>query len=196
MAKNTVLFDTLAIVGTGLIGGSIALAARRRGLVRRITGICRSQKSVSFALSRGIIDSGSRDLSAVRQADLVVFAAPVGSLASLARAARQYIKPGALVTDVGSTKAAVVKAFSRLYPGYVGSHPLAGSEKKGSAFARPDLFRDSLCILTPHRGCDRQARARIRSFWSGLGARVVAMSASRHDRLLSFSCLMPRRSRS
>jgi prephenate dehydrogenase len=186
---------TLTIVGVGLIGGSLGLAAKRRGVAERVLGVGRQQASLDQARSVGAIDEGFLDLpAAVRQSDLVVFCSPVGCIAPQVLAAAPECRPGTLLTDAGSTKAAIVAAVEgQLPPGvtFVGGHPLAGSEKRGPAFADANLFRGRLTILTETPATDPVALERVAQFWRTLGARVRVMDPEQHDRSLALTSHLP-----
>src|SRR6266545_3612139 len=147
------IIDTLTIVGVGLIGGSIGLAAKRRGLARQVVGVGRHPASLERACSLGILDDLSLDLApAAARSQLVVFCTPVDLIPEQILTAAPYCSPGTLLTDAGSTKAAIVRGVeNRLPPGvaFVGSHPLAGSEKRGPEHADANLFQGRLTIMTP-----------------------------------------------
>jgi prephenate dehydrogenase len=186
---------TLTIVGVGLIGGSIGLAARRRGLVEHIVGVGRQQASLDQALAVGAIDEASLDLSAaVRQAAIAVFCTPVDHIAEQVLAAAPGCASGTLLTDAGSTKAAIVHGIESNIPNglhFVGSHPLAGSEKRGPEHADADLFEGRLTIVTPTRGTDSSAVAKTLGFWQALGSRVRVMSPEDHDQALAVTSHLP-----
>jgi prephenate dehydrogenase len=183
------LFGRLTVAGVGLIGGSLALAARAAGLVGEVVGVGRSEANLRVARERGIVDRVETDpAAAVAGADLVVLAVPVGSCAALAAAFRPHAAPGAVLTDVGSVKAGPVAAMEARWsdPGLVvGGHPIAGSEAAGAAAAQPELFRDRLCILTPTGRTRPAALERVRTLWEGVGARVEEMDADAHDAILA-----------
>jgi prephenate dehydrogenase len=185
----------LLIVGVGLLGGSIALAARRRGVAKRVTGVGRRADVLERARNEGMLDDVSLHLSdAVVEADLIVFCTPVDCIADQVLEAAGHCRPGTLLTDVGSTKAGIVRAVRGRLPAgteFVGSHPLAGSEKHGSAHARDDLFDGKLVIVTPDTGTSENALSQIRAFWSDLGARVRVMDAEEHDRALALTSHLP-----
>src|SRR5437660_804461 len=169
-------FDTLTIVGVGLIGGSVGLAARERGLARRVVGVGRSAESLWAAKARGAIDEAVTDVAAgAADADLVVVCTPVNHVAGHVFEAARTCRTNAILTDAGSTKAEIVRAVeANLDPGkrFVGGHPLAGSEKAGPGHARADLFDGRLVVLTPTQHTDRDALATVARFWEDLGARV------------------------
>lgn len=181
------LFKKVVIIGTGLIGGSIGLAIKKKKLAKTIAGVSRHKESLSLAKKKGAIDSGSCSLDIIRGADLVILATPVNTLIELAPKVACLVSKDCLVTDAGSTKEEVSKRLSGIFPGYVGSHPLAGSEKRGVANARADLFRGSLCILTPLQNTDRRALKKIELLWRSFGARVILLNPAQHDKILSFA---------
>ncbi|MBU1871594.1 MAG: prephenate dehydrogenase/arogenate dehydrogenase family protein, partial [Candidatus Omnitrophica bacterium] len=185
------LFNKVAIVGVGLIGGSIGLAIKKRKLAGEVLGISRRSKTIKAGLKRGAIDRGFFDLSIASEADLVVLAAPVNSIINTGRKLSAVIKPGALVVDTGSSKKEIVAALAKILPGFVGAHPLAGSEKQGVINAHADLFKGSLCILTPTDKTRKHALTKIRRFWVQLGASVICLSPSRHDKLVSCISHLP-----
>ncbi len=185
------IFDTVAIVGTGLIGGSLGLEIRSRRLARKVIGISRREKNVLLAKKIGAIDEAHTRLTALSEADAVVLAAPVDAILRLGQELSGCLDSRTLVTDVGSTKGNIVSSLSKLFPRFVGGHPLAGSEKKSIAWARKGLFKDSKCILTPIGSTDRQALAKVRLLWKSVGARVILMSPKEHDTTLSFISHLP-----
>jgi len=180
--------ERLCVAGVGLIGGSLALAAKEAGLVGEVVGLGRTAANLETARARGIVDRIATDpRDAAAGADAICLAAPVGSCAALAEALRPHARPGAILTDVGSVKASLVAALeARWTPGLVvGAHPIAGSEASGAAAARADLFQGRPCILTPTPATDPAALAAMRALWTGVGARVVEMPAATHDEILA-----------
>jgi prephenate dehydrogenase len=186
---------TLTIVGVGLIGGSIGLAAKRRGLAARVLGVGRHPASLEQSLKRGAIDQCFLDLpSAVVDAEMVVFCTPVDRIADQVIVAASHCAAGTILTDAGSTKAAIVRAVEGRVPGgahFIGSHPLAGSEKRGPQYADPDLFQDRLTILTPTPATDPAAVKRVTTFWKALGCRIRCMDPDEHDRSLALTSHLP-----
>jgi prephenate dehydrogenase len=186
---------TLSVVGLGLLGGSVALAARRRRAAARILGTDHCPAALDRAREAGLLDEAVTGLRpAVEPADVVVFCAPVDAIARLALSAAPFCRPGALLTDVGSTKARIVQDLDgRLPPGvdFVGAHPLAGSEKHGLEHARADLFDGRLVLLTPGPATERAALERARAFWESLGARAQTMAPEEHDRALALTSHLP-----
>jgi prephenate dehydrogenase len=185
------LFDKVAVVGVGLIGGSIALGLRKKGLAAKVVGVSRHAKTLRLAKKRGAIDAGNLDLHIIKDADLIILATPVDSLLALAPKISRIIKKEAIVADVGSTKFKIVSALDKIFPRFVGTHPLAGSEKRGMAYAGADIFQGSLCILTPTSRTERRALAKIRRLWSLLGAKTAVMNPQQHDQILSFASHLP-----
>ena len=183
-------FERAAIVGVGLIGGSLALAARAAGLIGEAVGVGRSAANLRTARERGIIDAIAGEPAAIGRVDLVVLAVPVRSTATVAAALRPHLSPGTIVTDVGSVKGEVVAALDALLGGaipFVGAHPIAGSERAGAAAADAALFRGSRCIVTPTPRTDAAALGRVRALWEGVGARVEEMSPAAHDQALAWT---------
>jgi prephenate dehydrogenase len=181
---------TLAVIGVGLIGGSLALAAKRAGLAERVIGCARTEDTLRVARERGLVDATTRDAGeAAAAADVVVLAMPVGDMASVAATVCQRARPGTVVTDVGSVKAAVVTLLEPLCAAagcaFVGAHPIAGKEGAGPAEADADLFRAHRCVLTPTAATDPGALARIRALWEAVGMHVEEMAAETHDRILA-----------
>lgn len=185
------LFNKVAIIGTGLIGGSMALAIKKKGLARQVVGVSRHKSTLIRARKSRVIDKGSQRLSIIRDADLVVLATPVNTILNLAATISKFIQKDCLVTDVGSTKCEIVSKLSKIFPNYVGSHPLAGSEKRGITNASTDIFKNSLCILTPTKNTNPGALKKIKNLWKQFGARVVFLSPDTHDRILSFVSHLP-----
>ncbi|HYR59256.1 MAG TPA: prephenate dehydrogenase/arogenate dehydrogenase family protein, partial [Chthoniobacteraceae bacterium] len=169
----------LAILGPGLIGGSIALAARARG-GHRVAMWARRAEAISEIETRGVADRASTNLRAVvADADFVVLCVPIGAMPSLAKQVAELIPASALVTDVGSVKAPVCAALGPIFREsgrFVGSHPMAGSEQTGLAFARADLFESATAIVTPDDSSNVDAVAAVAGFWAALGSRVLQVS--------------------
>jgi prephenate dehydrogenase len=186
---------TLALVGVGLIGGSIGLAARRRGVAERVVGVDRDPGVLECALAGGILDETVQEVAAAAaRADLVVVCTPVDHIGAMVLAAAAACRPGAVLTDAGSTKAAIVEAVrGRLPPGvaFVGSHPLAGSEKHGPEHACADLLEGRLVVVTPTPQTGEAALAAVCGFWKALGARVRLMEAGEHDQALALTSHLP-----
>ena len=195
MTDTSPRFSHLAIIGVGLIGGSIAAAARQRGLVDRITGIGRTPTRLDKAISAGLIDHGTTDISELTDVDLLIACTPVDRIAHDVLSAAGAISNSAILTDAGSTKAGICDALSSLDgcdgPTFVGSHPLAGSEKQGFEHARADLFVDRPCVVTPPPPSPASVVGALGDFWQSLGAEVIQMSPVDHDRALARTSHLP-----
>jgi prephenate dehydrogenase len=190
------LFDQITIVGVGLIGGSVGLAARARGVAGRVVGVGRNPFTLGKAQVLGAIEAGTTELRrAVQGAGLVVVCTPVDRIATDVLAAAAHAPESAIITDAGSTKAGIVAAVHEALPlagpAFVGSHPLAGSEKNGVEHARADLFEDRVVLVTPNADTSPVAIDRVESFWTRLGAQVIRMSPEVHDRVLATTSHLP-----
>lgn len=194
------LFKTVVIVGPGLIGGSLGMALKNRRLAGRVIGVGRRQSSLDKALSLGAVDEISLDAnSAAQDADLVVLATAVSLVMRQAQELLPVMRPGAILTDVGSVKGAICDAvahgFSEKPKGarFVGGHPIAGSEQRGIESAKADLFEKTLCILTPDQRTDHDGAGcrAVRAMWETVGSRVIEMTTQRHDDLLAEISHMP-----
>jgi prephenate dehydrogenase len=178
----------LSILGVGLLGGSIGLAAKAAGMPCRVIGYGHRPETLRRALEVGAIDeSATSSKEAVRDADLIILCTPVGLFEQLLAEIASELPDHAVVTDVGSTKRSVVAAGERLLAKsaqFIGSHPMAGSEKRGVEFARADLFQGASCIVTPTARSDGNAAESIERFWRALGMRTTRMSPTDHDRLI------------
>lgn len=184
----------LAIIGPGLLGGSIALAARRAGGFQ-VAVWARRPEAVAELEKRAVAEVASTDLAVVvKDADIVVLAVPIGVMASLAWQIVPLLNPGTVITDVGSVKAPVVEELSAIFTKgarFVGSHPMAGSEKTGLEAARAQLFDGAPCIVTPDAGSDAAAVATIHRFWETLGGRVLELSPAAHDEIVALVSHFP-----
>ncbi len=190
------MIERLCLIGVGLIGGSLALALRRAGACKSVIGVGRSASNLDDARRLGIIDEASHDVAAaVKGADLVVLAVPVGSTAEICAHIAGRLDPGAILTDVGSVKRAVVdqvaQAFGYLPTRFVPGHPIAGTEKSGAAAAFPELFFGRRVLLTPLPETDGDALHRVRRMWETAGATVEEMAVDEHDRVLAATSHLP-----
>lgn len=186
----------LAVVGLGLLGGSVAKAARERALAREVVAVGRRMESLAGARQDGVVDHASTNLEeGVAGADVVVLATPVATLEALIPQVWRVAGDDTLVTDVGSTKASIVRCAGSLVAdrplGFVGSHPMAGSELSGFRAARADLFQGALVIVTPTEWTDPSALKRVSEFWEALGARVTSMDPDEHDRAVAAVSHLP-----
>jgi len=190
--------NTLAIVGLGLMGGSLGLAARARGACASVHAYARRRETRDTALRIGAADRVFDDpAAAVQSADLVVLCVPVLAVGGLTVDMKAGLKDGALVTDVGSTKASLAEQVPPLLQGtgaaFVGSHPIAGSELTGVGAARADLYDNALVVLTPSAGMPQTSPqvCLLERFWSSVGARTTVMSPERHDGILARTSHLP-----
>jgi len=191
-----VQFRKITIIGVGLLGGSIGLAAKKRRVAGEIAGFVRSKKSIAGCEKFGATDFATTDLlAAVSNSDLVILCTPLAQMRSLAEQALPALKRGAIVTDVGSVKAGAVRELEPLVKKsgahFIGSHPMAGAEKNGVAAARENLFENAVCVLTPTKKSSVAAIRKLENFWKSLGARVLKMDAAQHDLLVSRSSHLP-----
>jgi prephenate dehydrogenase len=185
-------FRRLAVLGLGLLGGSVAVAARRRGLAAQVAGGARRAETRALALERGFVDEAADFEAAVAGADLVVLATPVFAMPDLVRRVAPALASGAIVTDVGSVKRVLVEVLPGLLPAgsvYVGSHPMAGSHHSGIEHAREDLFEGAACVVT--EAPDAALRERVCGFWRALGAHVVLRDAASHDAEVAWMSHLP-----
>lgn len=185
---------TLAIVGVGLIGGSVGLAARRADGFERILGVDTHHESLEHARRCRCIDESATDLHFAAQADVIVFCTPVDRIVEQVLALAPLCRPGTLLTDTGSTKAIIVAQIEAALPqhvDFVGAHPLAGSEKRGPEHARADLFTGRVTVLTPTARTRPAALERACTFWSGLGSQTRTLAPDEHDRALAQTSHLP-----
>jgi prephenate dehydrogenase len=189
------LFRQMTVCGVGLIGGSLALIARRAGVVGRVVGLGRSQANLDVAVEREMIDVATRDpVEAARGADLIVLAVPIMTMRATLEKMIAHAAPDAVVTDVGSVKGFVVRELEPLITGersLVAAHPVAGKETTGAGAADLGLFRDRRVILTPSAKSTPEAINKIEQLWSETGACVEMMDAERHDELLARASHLP-----
>ena len=190
------LFDRVAIIGLGLIGGSLARALRRASLCGSITGYGRREAALQQAVEHGVIDHYSLDVpEAVEGADVVVLATPLSTTENLMRAMNEGLKPGCIITDVGSAKGVVVaaarNALADRLPFFVPAHPIAGTEQSGVEASFAELFEDHVVIITPLAETDRDAGEKIAMMWRGTGARVVELDVEHHDEVLAATSHLP-----
>lgn len=184
-SQDNFIFDAIAIVGVGLIGGSLGMAAKKRRLVRRVIGIGRSEQKLMRAKILGAIDEYSMDFNnGASEADLVVICTPVRTVAGIIEQISQSLKEGAVVTDVGSTKREIIEQATAVMPEgryFIGGHPMAGSEQAGVDAAFPDLFLNATYVLTPTADTELTALGKMTEFIESIGAKVEIMSPEQHD---------------
>lgn len=184
-------FGIVAIVGVGLIGGSLGMALKSRRLAQTVIGVGRSQERLDMAVALGAIDTGMTDLDeAVRSADIVVLCTTVGHILETLPEALALVKPGALVTDVGSTKGAIVRAAAGVAR-FVGGHPMAGSEQTGVEAATPLLFEEATWAITPTDTTDPAAVTLLERFAQSVGATTLLLSPDAHDAMLAVTSPLP-----
>jgi prephenate dehydrogenase len=193
--SNTVHFKKVALIGVGLIGGSLALDMKQKGIADEVVGVGRTQKNLDTALGLGIVDSVTRDIAeGVKGADLVIVAVPVLKVASVIEAAVEHLADGCIITDVGSVKARLIEEVTPLLgPGisFVPAHPVAGTENSGASAALTGLFNGRNCIITPTDSTNPDALATITELWRAVGSNVVIMDPVLHDRILSAVSHLP-----
>jgi prephenate dehydrogenase len=191
-----VQFRKITIIGVGLLGGSIGLAARRRKLAGEIAGFVRRKSSLKDCKKAAAVDYATTDiLAAVSNSDLIILCTPLAQMLPIVKQFLPALKRGAIVTDVGSVKAEVVRELESLVQKsgahFVGSHPMAGAEKTGVATARENLFENAVCVLTPTTKSNTTAVRKLEKFWKLLGSRVLKLDAAQHDLLVSRSSHLP-----
>lgn len=193
--KSGPVFERLAIIGAGLIGSSIARAARARGGARTIVATARSAATRKRVAELGFADQvADSNAAAVKNADCVIVCVPVGQCGAVAAEIASALKPGAIVSDAGSVKSAVLRDMSPHLPKsahLVPAHPVAGTEHSGPDAGFAELFENRWCILTPPAGADGKAVARLKVFWEALGANVETMDAAHHDLVLAITSHLP-----
>jgi len=191
-----VQFRKITIVGVGLLGGSIGLAARKFRIAGEIAGFVRREKTALECEKVGAMDYATTDLAAaVSNSDLVILCTPLAQMRLLSQQFLPALKRGAIVTDVGSVKADIVRELESLIAKtgahFVGSHPMAGGEKTGVAAAREDLFENAVCVLTPTRKSHSAAVRKLERFWKSIGARVLKLPPVQHDLFVSRTSHLP-----
>jgi len=195
VSKPATLFNRLALIGVGLIGSSIARAARAQGAAHSIVATARSPQTRKRVAELGIADQVvESNAAAVEGADLVIVCIPVGACGPVAQEIGKHLAPGAIVSDVGSVKGSVVRDMAPHLPAgvhFVPAHPVAGTEHSGPDSGFAELFINRWCILTPPEGVDPEAIERLRAFWAALGARVEIMTPDHHDLVLAITSHLP-----
>lgn len=195
MSEAAVPFKRLAIIGIGLIGSSIARAAREHGQAERIVTADQSPQHREQALQLGVVDEAYADpADAVRGADLVIICVPLGAYAGVAEAMAPGLSSGCIVSDVGSSKQSVIRDVAPHLPAgvqFIPGHPVAGTEHSGPASGFASLFAGRWCILTPTEGSDAAALAKLSAFWSAFGSKVEVMDARHHDLVLAITSHVP-----
>jgi len=189
------MYRKIAVFGVGLIGGSFGLAVKKHGLAGEIVGVGRRLKSLQKARKTGAIDSYTLDVEAgFRGAELILLAAPVGAVLNLLKTGLPFLEKNQLLTDACSTKKIVVETAEKYLPKgitFVGGHPIAGSEKRGPEAASADLFQKRVTVLTATGRTSGAHLKKIRCLWEALGSRVVVLTPTEHDRILSLTSHLP-----
>jgi prephenate dehydrogenase len=186
----------VTLIGVGLLGGSLGLALRKRSLAGEVYGYVRREPSIAECITAGAVHKATIDLAeSVRDADLIVFCTPLAQMGEIAHSCAPYVSRGALVTDVGSVKAEVVAELEPIFAErgavFVGSHPMAGSEKTGVAAARADLFLNAACVVTPSRISPVEKVLETEMLWREVGGRVLRLAADLHDELVGRTSHLP-----
>ena len=189
-------WQKITLIGVGLLGGSLGLAIKQRGLAKKVEGFVRRPASIAECEQFGVVDRATCDLlSAVEQADLVILCTPIAQMRDLTEKMLPALRKEGIVTDVGSVKTSVVDDLEALIAGagahFIGSHPMAGAEKMGVSAARADLFHNAICAITPTVRSPTKAVRRVEDFWRSLGARPLKLSSELHDELISRSSHLP-----
>ncbi len=195
MLIMSILFERMAIVGVGLIGGSLAKAVKEKKLVGEVLGVGRSEERLESARKLGIIDRYSGRMNEILgEADLVVVAGPVGVIVDLIREMIPFLKKGTIITDVGSVKKKIVKEVEAFIPGslyFVGGHPIAGTENSGFEASFSTLFEGRKCIITPVSTTDSHALERVKELWTQVGSVVACMDSEEHDEVFAAVSHLP-----
>lgn len=189
------IYERVALIGLGLIAGSMAHAIRRAGLAGEIVGTARSEETRNIARDINLVDRVTETAAqAVKDADLVVLAVPVGAMGPVAQEIAPHLKPGATLTDVGSVKRAIISAVAPHVPGHVHfipAHPLAGTEHSGPQSGFAELFENRWCLILPPEGVAVDAVEKLKAFWQGMGANVEEMDPDHHDLVLAVTSHTP-----
>jgi cyclohexadieny/prephenate dehydrogenase len=189
------LFQRVALIGIGLIGSSISHALRRRGLVETIVGNAKTEATRATALRLGLVSAAYESpADAVKEADLVILCVPVGAYGAIAQEIAPHLAPGAILTDVGSVKSAVIRDVGPHVPAgvhFIPGHPIAGTEHSGPEAGFAELFDNRWCVLTPPNGVDPEALQKLRRLWEGMGSNVEIMTAEHHDLVLAITSHVP-----
>jgi cyclohexadieny/prephenate dehydrogenase len=188
-------FERVALIGIGLIGSSLAHVMRREKIAAHISGYAKSAETRATAVTLGLVDSMHETAAAaVKDADLVIMCVPVGACGEIARDISAALKPGAILTDVGSVKAAIVRDVVPHLPAgihFIPGHPIAGTEQSGPASGFAELFEKRWCILTPLPGSDPASVAKLEKFWRSCGSDVELMTPEHHDMVLAITSHLP-----
>lgn len=185
------MFNKAVIIGTGLIGGSMGIALKKKGIVSHISGLSRNKNNAKLAKKIGAIDKIAGSLDVVASADLVILATPPDTIIDIALKIKNMLKKDCVVIDVGSSKEKIVNKLSPVIPNFIGCHPLAGSEKRGISSVGGDIFKGSTCIITPVSLTNSKALSKVKALWRKLGVKIVISSPDKHDQALSHTSHLP-----
>lgn len=199
MSKAAPAINKLVVIGTGLIGGSLAIGLKKRNLCQEVIGISRSQASADSAIKHGVVDRAFLALSDIASelaaADLIFISVPTLSMKNIFQDIQRFVTPEVTITDgasvKGSVEAAAIDVFGEMPPQLVLGHPIAGSEKSGVTAANPDLYEQHRVIVTPDANTSAEHLARVTQMWQGLGAQVLSMPIAEHDEVLSATSHLP-----
>ena len=188
-------FDTVCIIGLGLIGGSIGLSMKKNNFESKVIGYAKTERTLSRAVERGLVDDAEKNLvKAVNGADLIILATPLSTFKSIIKEIAPFLKKGSIVTDTGSAKFTVLEELKDLIPKdveFIPGHPIAGTEESGPDSGFPELFENRWCILTPTKNNSEENVKRIKYFWELLGSKVEIMDALHHDKVLAITSHIP-----
>lgn len=191
-------FNKVAIVGVGLLGGSLGLAFKKHGIAKTVVGLGRNRKRLQLAMQKGAIDSYFTNWSdGVTNAELVVICTPVGEIVRIAKTISTWLPEGSIITDVGSTKQSIVSAMDKFIARqkkevyFVGSHPMAGSDQTGVDAARVDLFNNAVCLVTPTKNSKKSSVKKVVTVWESVGGKVIFLSPEEHDRYVAAISHLP-----
>ena len=188
-------FDTVCIIGLGLIGGSIGLSMKKNNFKSKIIGYAKTEKTLFRAIERGLVDEAEKCLiKAADGADLVILATPLSTFRPIIEEIAPFLKKGSIVTDTGSAKSTVLEELKDLIPSgveFIPGHPIAGTEESGPDSGFPELFENRWCILTPTEDNSKDSIESIKCFWESLGSRVEIMDALHHDKVLAITSHIP-----
>ncbi|MBL7197139.1 MAG: prephenate dehydrogenase [Candidatus Omnitrophica bacterium] len=187
-----VVFNRITIVGVGLIGGSLAKAIRKKHLCKKIIGFFRKKRKLNKAIKEKIVDEGYLDLKkSICKSDLIILALPINQIINFMAKVKRIQKANTILMDVGSTKSKVITAANKLNLNFVGTHPLAGSEKRGMDFSSSKLFDNSKVLIAPTKKTNKQALNKIKLFWKRLNAKIIILTPNQHDKILSYTSHLP-----
>ena len=189
------MFKRVTIIGVGLMGGSLGMALKKKKIAREVIGVSQKHSTIAEAIKCKAIDRGFTDpVKAVKNADLIVLAAPVETIVRLFPVISSHVKRSCIITDLGSAKAEIVDAAEKNLPNanmFVGSHPMTGSDKRGISNAIEDLYENSYCIMTPTRDTNESVKNKIKNLWFKLGAKVKFLAPEEHDEILAYISHLP-----